>query len=401
VLDVRSASHLMGDAFELNQRPTVDIRIVRPVANVHVLRNYQNVCISQPRSRRLRSGTPTATLRQARRAMPRLEYLGHPRFAITGGMSDLPLVLVTEGAAPTPLAWLREQARVVEAAPGSPEYNAALPDAAGIVVRTYTKVNAALVARCPNLKVVGRGGVGLENIDVTACRARGVEVVYTPDANTLAVGDFVIGLALQLLRPWAVFRDRAYEPAEFKRVRNTLHGAQLNELTIGVLGMGRVGRRVGQVAANGFGARVLYNDLLDVRPHLTFPATAVDKPSLFSEADVITLHVDMRPGNERLVGATLLSLMKATAVLINTSRGEVLDDVALAAAIRGRRLAGAAIDVFDPEPPGADYPLLGFDNVLLTPHMAARTRTAIENMSWVVRDVLDVLSGRPPQFPAP
>src|SRR6202023_797628 len=104
---------------------------------------------------------------------------------------------------------------------------------------------AALLARCPRLKVVGRGGVGIENIDVKACRARGVEVVYTPDANTLAVGDFVIGYALQLLRPWAFFKERAYEPKEFRYVRNTLGGVQLNELTIGVLGMGRVGRRVG------------------------------------------------------------------------------------------------------------------------------------------------------------
>jgi D-3-phosphoglycerate dehydrogenase len=165
--------------------------------------------------------------------------------------------------------------------------------------------------------------------------------------------------------------------------------------------MGRVGRRVGHLAANGFGGRVIYNDLLDVRPHLTFPATAVDPPTLFREADVVTLHVDMRPGNKHLVGAPLLSLMKPTAVLINTSRGEVLDTGALAAAIRKRRIAGAALDVFDPEPPPAGFPLLGFDNVLLTPHVAARTHTAVVNMSWVVRDVIEVLSGRPPRCPAP
>ncbi|MBM4070408.1 MAG: hypothetical protein FJ271_15845 [Planctomycetes bacterium] len=316
-------------------------------------------------------------------------------------MTEMPLVVVTEGSDPTPLAWLKERVRVIEAAPDSPEFNAALPDMTGMVVRTYTKVNAALLDRCPKLKVVGRGGVGLENIDVKACRSRGVEVVYTPDANTLAVGDFVIGYALQLLRPWAVFKDRAYEPKEFRYLRNTLRGLQLNELTIGILGMGRVGRRVGKVAANGFDMRVLYNDLLDVQAQLTFPALAVDKPTLFREADIVTLHVDMRPGNERLVGTPLLSLMKPTAILINTSRGEVLDTAALAAAIRGKLIAGAAIDVFDPEPPSADYPLLGFDNVLLTPHMAARTHTAIENMSWVVRDVLEVLNGRPPRFPAP
>lgn len=316
-------------------------------------------------------------------------------------MSELPLVLVTEGSDATPLAWLKERARVIEAAPDSAEYSGALPEVAGMVVRTYTRVTAALLDRCPKLRVVGRGGVGIENIDVQACRARGVEVVYTPDANTLAVGDFVIGYILQLLRPWAFFKERAYEPTEFKRLRNTLRGVQLNELTIGILGMGRVGRRVGKIAANGFDMRVLYNDLLDVQAQLKFPATAVDKPTLFREADIVTLHVDVKPGNEQLVSTPLLSLMKPTAILINTSRGEVVDNAALAAALRAKKIAGAAIDVFDPEPPRAGYPLLGLDNVLLTPHLAARTYTAIENMSWVVRDVMEVLNGRPPKHPAP
>ena len=316
-------------------------------------------------------------------------------------MTELPLVLVTEDTDTAPLAWLKERARVVEAPPESHEFDAALPDVVGMVVRTYTKVNAALLARCPKLKVVGRGGVGIENIDVKACRARGVEVVYTPDANSLAVGDFVFGYALQLLRPWGFFKDRVYEPKVFKHVRDTLRGVQLNELTIGIVGMGRVGQRVGKIAANGFDMRVIYNDLLDVQAQLTFPATAVDKPTLFREADIVTLHVDMKAGNEHLVSTPLLSLMKPTAILINASRGEVLDDAALAAAIRAKKIAGAAIDVFDPEPPKADYPLLGFDNVLLTPHMAARTHTAIENMSWVVRDVMEVLEGRKPKYPAP
>jgi D-3-phosphoglycerate dehydrogenase len=316
-------------------------------------------------------------------------------------MAQLPLVMVTEGSDAKPLEWLKTQARVIEAAPDTPEYNAALPDVEGMVIRTYTRMNKDLIARCPKLRVVGRGGVGIENIDVPACRARGIDVVYTPDANTLAVGDFVTGYLLQLLRPWAFFRETAYDPKEFKRVRNTLRGVQINELTIGIVGMGRVGRRVGQIMAGGFGARVIYNDLLDVQSQLKFPATPVDKPTLFREADVVTLHVDMKPGNEKMISTPLISLMKPTAILLNTSRGEVLDDHALAAAIREKKIAGAAIDVFDPEPPKADYPLLGLDNVLLTPHMAARTYTAIENMSWVVRDVVEVLKGNKPKWPAP
>jgi phosphoglycerate dehydrogenase-like enzyme len=164
--------------------------------------------------------------------------------------------------------------------------------------------------------------------------------------------------------------------------------------------MGRVGRRVGHIAA-GFGMRIIFNDLLDVQSQLDFPGTSVDKPTLYKEADILTIHIDMRSGNENLVAAPQLAQMKPTAVLINTSRGEVLDAAALADAIRAKRLAGAALDVFWPEPPLPDFPLLGLPNVLLTPHLAARTHTALENMSWVVRDVIEVLNGRPPKFPAP
>jgi phosphoglycerate dehydrogenase-like enzyme len=311
-----------------------------------------------------------------------------------------PMVLITEGSDAVPLRWLAERAEVVEASSSDAAFAGHLSRAQGLIVRTYTRVDAALLDRAPNLKVVGRGGVGLENIDVPECRRRGIEVVYTPDANTLAVGDFVIGYMLQLLRPWGIFREAAYSPAEFKRIRNTQRGRQLNELTLGILGMGRVGKRLGRIAANGFGMRVIYHDLLDVTP-LAFPATAVEKRQLFAEADVLSLHVDMRPGNLHLVGAAELAQMKPDTLLINTSRGEVLDAAALAAALRAGRLGGAAIDVFDPEPPAADFPLIGLPNVLLTPHMAARTHTAIQNMSWVVRDVWAVLEGNAPKFAAP
>lgn len=311
-----------------------------------------------------------------------------------------PNILVTEGSDPKPLDWLKQHANVVECKYDDSTLERHLAVADGLVVRTYTRVNAALLAKAPRLRVVGRGGVGLENIDVPTCRARGVEVVYTPDANTLAVGDFVFGYLLQLLRPWGLF-SRPISKAEFKRIRETQRGRQLNELTLGILGMGRVGRRVGHIANGGFGMRVIYNDLLDVQGQLDFDATPVDKPTLYRDCDILSIHVDMRPGNEHLVGAAQIALLKRGAVLVNTSRGEVLDARALADALREGRLAGAAIDVFDPEPPGEDFPLYGLPNVLLTPHMAARTHTAIENMSWVVRDVLAVLRGEKPRFPAP
>jgi phosphoglycerate dehydrogenase-like enzyme len=312
-----------------------------------------------------------------------------------------PIVVVTEGSDSKPLEWLKEQAQVLEVPLNDPGLDKALAVAEGLVIRTYTKVDEAFLAKCPKLKVVGRGGVGVENIDVKACRSRGIEAVYTPDANTLAVGDFVFGYMLQLLRPWCFFRESVYEPAEFKKIRETHRGRQLNELTLGILGMGRVGRRVSHIATLGFGMRVIYNDLEDVSALLDFPATCVDKAELFKEADVLSIHVDMRPGNENLVSAAQIALMKKDAILINTSRGEVLDVHALAAAIRGKRLHGAALDVYWPEPPKSDFPLLGLNNVLLSPHMAARTGTALENMSWVVRDVIAVLRGEKPKYPVP
>lgn len=314
---------------------------------------------------------------------------------------SLPIVVMTEASDTAPLNWLRQHAQVIAIKADDPGFAAALAWADGLLVRTYTRVNDALLDGAPKLKVVGRGGVGLENIDVTACRKRGVEVVYTPDANTLAVGDFVLGYILQLLRPWCFFKDRAPTPAEFKKTRDSVRGRQLNELTIGILGMGRVGRRVGHIAANGFGMKVIYNDLLNVADQLDFPATAVDKPALFAQADVLTIHVDMRPGNANLVGSAQLALLKPSAIIINTSRGEVLDTAALAQAIRAKKIAGAALDVYTPEPPSADFPLLGLDNVLLTPHVAARTTTAMENMSWVVKDVMAVINGQAPRYPAP
>ncbi len=310
-------------------------------------------------------------------------------------------VLVSEGSDPDPLEWLKERANVIEIPFNDPAFESNLTNIDGLVIRTYTRVNEALLDKAPRLKVVGRGGVGLENIDLDACRRRGVRVVHTPNANTNAVGDYVFGVLLRLVRDW-VFLDHenVADMREFKRVRDRIRGRQLDELTLGVLGMGRVGRRVGRIASLGFGMRVIYNDLLDVAPQLEFPATAVDKPALYRDTDVLAIHVDMRPGNANLVAREQLALMKRDAILINASRGEVLDAHALADALRDNRLAAAALDVYHPEPPPPDFPLRGMPNVLLTPHLASRTWTATANMSWVVRDVVAVLEGVEPQWPA-
>ncbi len=172
------------------------------------------------------------------------------------------------------------------------------------------------------------------------------------------------------------------------------------ECTIGILGLGRIGRRVAEVAT-AIGARVVYSDLLDIPPEDRGGATPVATESLFAESDVLSVHVDGRASNRVLVGAALLGRMKQNALLINTSRGFVVDNVALAALLERRPGVRAYLDVHDPEPFDTTYPLLGRSNAVLYPHLASRTDRALRAMSWVVRDVVAVLEGRVPRYPAP
>ncbi|MEI8195108.1 MAG: NAD(P)-dependent oxidoreductase [Phycisphaerae bacterium] len=301
-----------------------------------------------------------------------------------------PIIVVTEGLEAVPLRWLKEHAQIREVKwTDGPALAAALADAEGLIVRTYTQVNADLLQQAPKLRVVGRAGVGLENIDQPACQARGVKVRSTPTANTRAVCEYVFDLLLHLGRP--IVHLPAPVPAEaFHKYRKTVRGLELSGKTMAILGMGRIGRAVGKVAW-ALQMNVLYHDLVDVSDLLDFPAQSVEKSELLARAEVLTIHVDMRPGNHHLVNAAALAQLKKGAYVINTSRGEVLDAAALADALRTGQVAAAAIDVHDPEPPPADYPLWGLPNVIVAPHLAARTQGAMEAMSWVAKDVVEAL----------
>ena len=301
------------------------------------------------------------------------------------------IVVVTEGLEPSPLDWLRKQVEVVECSwKNTSGLKEKLAGADGLIVRTYTRVDEKLLSMAPRLKVVGRAGVGLDNIDLAACARRSVRVVSTPDANTHAVCEYVFNLAGHLGRPLVTLQSPI--PAdEFHFYRKTIRGLELHGQTLGILGMGRIGRAVGRVGV-AFGMNVLYNDLVDVAAYVDFPARSVSKDELYGQADILTIHVSHIPGNRHLLNRSTLALLRPSTILINTARGEVIDAYALAEALKGGKLAAAAIDVHDPEPPGPDYPLWGLANVILTPHLAARTRGAMEAMSWVVRDVVQFLS---------
>lgn len=313
----------------------------------------------------------------------------------------MPLVIQTEDLDPAPAAWLAERCELVVQAPdGSPRWLELLARADALVVRTYTRVDPALLAKAPRLRVVGRAGVGLDNIDVPACRARGVQVVNTPGANTRAVVEYVLALLLDATRP-RLFLDTAISAPDWNRLRRELVAKrELNEMTLGVWGLGRVGSGVAR-AATALGMRVLYNDLRDIPEAHRHGATPVDVPTLLSQVDVLTVHVDDRPANRHLLDSARLALCKPDLLLLNTSRGFVIDPHALATFMIEHKGAQALLDVHDPEPFDATYPLLDIPNVHNAPHLASGTAAAKRNMSWVVKDIWRVLSGEPPESPAP
>ena len=297
-----------------------------------------------------------------------------------------PLVIQTERLHEESAAWLAERCTLVRAAPGEPAFEQSIGRAQALVVRTYTRVDAPLLARAPALRVVGRAGVGLDNIDVDACRARGIDVVYTPDANTTAVVEYVFALLFDALRPRAHLREPV-TTARWAELRRELSAPrQLADLTLGVYGLGRVGSHVARAGA-AFGMRVLFHDLLDIPEDARSGATPVTRDSLLADSDVLTMHVDGRASNRNLLSAEAFARMKPDAVFVNTSRGFTVDAAALAEWLRAHPHAYALIDVHQPEPFQADYPLLGLPNARLSPHIAAATVTADRKMSRVVEEV--------------
>ncbi len=317
-------------------------------------------------------------------------------------------VVVSETIQSVCADWLAQRVNVVHANHRQTDlFHEALGGANGLVVSTYTQVNGALLARAPKLRVVGRTGVGLDNVDLDACRAAGVPVVYTPEANTHAVVEYVLALMLDELRPRVTIGPR-HSAEDFHRFRRELVGTQLDTLKLGILGFGRIGRRLGRVA-HALGMSLLVHDLLpqaSLARLVDYPFEFVDQATLLGESDVLSVHVDGRAQNRHLVGAEALARLKPTCLFINTSRGMIVDAEALAHWASSAAEAGgrAVLDVHEPEPippsPPQNYCLYGLTNVRLLPHIAARTSKALQNMSWVVRDVVAVLEGREPQFPA-
>jgi D-3-phosphoglycerate dehydrogenase len=281
---------------------------------------------------------------------------------------------------------------------------AAVSDVHAVVVRNQTRVDRELIAAAKQLWVIGRAGVGRDNVDVRAASDAGIVVAYTPEQNAMSVAELALGLMLSLARmiPAA---DASTKAGKWER--HAFTGTELFAKTLGLVGLGRIGFLVA-TRARAFGMKILAHDAY-VSPDSVLVAesgaTLVSMDELLAQADVISVHVPRTPQTERLLGAAAFAQMKAGALFINTSRGEVVDEPALIAALRQKRIAGAALDVRTAEPPTAGE-LEMLPNVILTPHIAAFTAEGQTRVvTSICRDVAAVLHGEPAKnfvnFPRP
>ena len=261
-----------------------------------------------------------------------------------------------------------------------------LMDARALIVRNRTQVNAELLAAAPNLRVVGRLGVGLDNIDVPACEARGIRVIPATGANALAVAEYVIASAMMLLRG-AYHAQAEMVAGKWPRARLG-EGRETAGKTLGLIGFGGIGRLTAKLAQS-LGMKVIAHDPMLAADASVWSETGVQARSLdelLAEADAVSLHVPLTAATRNLINPERLAQMKRGAVLINTARGGIVDEAALAAALREQRLGGAAIDVFTDEPLAASPALSEVPNLILTPHIAGVTLESNERVSSLIAE---------------
>jgi len=311
---------------------------------------------------------------------------------------DRKVVLATQKLHPVGMALLEERVELRIASSLDPATLACeVPGAHALVVR-MGRITEEVIAAGTSLQVIGQNAVGLDNIDVAAATRRGIPVVHTPGANSVSVAEYVIGAVLTLARRFPLM-DREMRAGNWL-VRNQW-GRELSGCTFGVIGLGHIGSLVARRCRAAFDAEILALDpYLPPAQAAALEITLADSlDELLRRSDVVSLHVPLTAETEGLLGARELALMKPTAYLINAARGPVVDEAALAAALRRGTIAGAAVDVYSQEPPPPEHPLWTAPNLLLTPHIGALTDEAMGRMArTMVTDVLAVLEGRRPRY---
>lgn len=312
---------------------------------------------------------------------------------------SVPTVVITE---PIDLAGVdllkTNDVEVISLPPGSREddLQTVIARADALITRGGMKVTRELMASSPRLRAIGVHGIGCDHVDLTAARELGKTVLNTPDALTVTVAEMAVAMLLAATRRVAA-ADRAVRVGEWSRKYRDLVGVELAGKIVGLVGMGRIGAETAR-RLRSFDVTLLYwsrtrHSQLEAELGIAYS----ELTDLLARSDVVSLHVPGTKETHHLIGEAELATMKPTAILVNTARGRVVDEVALVEALRHGRIAGAALDVFETEPLPRDSPLTSMENVVLAPHLSASSKEAMQRMAkQVAQGILDVISGKEP-----
>ncbi len=297
-------------------------------------------------------------------------------------------VLVPDNVDPAALDRLRAQAEIRVSAPGKlerPALLAAVADANALIIRSGVQADAELLARAPQLKAIARAGVGVDNVDLAAASARGILVMNTPGGNTISTAEHAFGLMLALAR----HIPQAHQSLlQGRWERKKFVGGELKGKTLGIIGLGRIGQALA-TRAQAFEMAVIAHDPYlppAVAAALAVPLLPLDE--VYARADYLSLHALITDDTRGMINAAAIAKMKRGARIINAARGALINAADLAAALQSGALAGAALDVYEPEPPPADHPLIGLPNVIHTPHLAASTADAQVTVAIEAADLI-------------
>jgi D-3-phosphoglycerate dehydrogenase / 2-oxoglutarate reductase len=304
-------------------------------------------------------------------------------------MVELPIVVIADPIDPMALQRLKDgPCRVVDATADPAGLASQLTGAWGLIVRSRTKVTSALIGKAPRLALIARAGVGVDNVDMAAAAARGIRVVNAPAAASTSVAELTVALVLLLVR--GVYPQMVATKAG--RWERGTHGHELAGRTVGFIGYGRIAREVARRL------RVFDMKAVAFDPYVPAPVDATEMvpfEEVLRRADIVSIHAALTPENRHLIDARALERMKPGAFLVNVARGLLVDEAALLAALNSGRLAGAALDVFEVEPP-TNRELLEHPNVIVTPHVGASTAEAQQRAGIdIVDEVLRALKGEP------
>lgn len=306
-------------------------------------------------------------------------------------------VVIAQKTNPSVVAMLAEKAEIAQVDEGSVEdLKEKLKGAYAVFLGTWVKFTAELMDISPDLKVISRTGVGVDNVDIAAATKRGIMVLNTPYANAVSVAEHAVTLMLALAKQ-LFFLDSSIRTDNFKARRLNLP-VDIDSKTLGLIGCGGIGRLVAQKCRNGFNMNVLgYDPYLKTAPEGIELVNQLEE--IYRRSDFVSIHLPLTEETRNLINAYSLAHFKSSAILINTSRGGIVDEAALAQALDAGQIAGAGLDVFSQEPVPLNSPLMTARNLIMTPHSAALTQECVVRVATAAAEgIIQAIEGREPEF---